>query len=165
MQKQRTVTTLQLDVEIYNRIASIREHVSEELRFNGRSLGLAPMLGLLVDYWQQNPPSREWLEERAKLYPKRGRPPKQIKGTKIGLVDRGMLGHEVFWKKEHQGTPYKILYCKRCSMIWNTWDGEKPGARCPGDGITVSMYSPKVWTKNELLLEGFEADEVEWATT
>lgn len=160
----RHITTIQIEAELYNRIANLRAAVSDELRFNERSLGLAPMLGLLVDHWQNQPPSSEWLREREKLYPKRGRTPRQITGTLVQspLSKKATLGHEIF-KKKIKGSTYEMVYCKRCSMQFNTWDTPTPPARCPGDGVTISIYNPKRWTKSELLAEGFGEREVEWA--
>lgn len=160
----RHITTLQIEFDVHKRIIGIRDHVSMELRFNERSLGLGAMLGLLVDHWQQHPPSPEWLHEQAQLYPKRGRPSRAVNGTVIGnpISKKAILGHELF-KKKIEGSTYEMFYCKRCNMQFNTWDSKTPPARCPGDGVTFSIYTPKRWTKNELLAEGFEASEVEWA--
>lgn len=160
----RHITTLQIEFELHKRISAVRDHVSSELRHSERSLGLGPMLGLLVDHWQQHPPDPEWLKAQASLYPRRGRPSRAVNGTIIkGAPPKSNLGHEMFSKKAQGGSAYKIVYCKLCSMQFSTWDSPTPPARCPGDGITISIYNPKRWTKSELLAEGFEPSEVEWA--
>lgn len=163
----RMVTTVQVDAELYNRLADLRGAVSLELRFSERSLGLAPMLGLLLDHWKDNPPTNEWLRERAKLYPRRGRPPKHIVGSPLTdpNAKKKLLGHEIFERRRDANAPHHLFRCKNCTMLWATWDFPSPPARCPlRDGSVISIYSPKVYTKSELLADGFEADEVEWAT-
>lgn len=162
----RHVTTVQFDVDTYNRFSDVRAAVSLELRHHDRSLGLAPMLGLLVDHWQQHPPSPEWLKERAALYPKRGRPPKHVVGSLLQNPNdhKKAIGHKLVWRRREESAPHRIVFCKQCNMQWATWDTPTPPARCPlADGSVPSIYTPKRWSKNELLLEGFEADEVDWA--
>lgn len=162
----RHITTLQIEFELHRRISQIRDHVSLELRHSAKSLGLGPMLGLLVDHWQQHPPDAEWLASQAALYPKRGRPSRAVNGTVIGnpaTSDR-MRGHEVFTRRLATGA-HKIYFCRHCTMSWSTWDFDRPPSPCPKDGVTISIYQPKRWTKSELLASGFEEDEVAWCNS
>lgn len=162
----RHVTSLQLDIDLYNRIADLRAGVSLLLRFAEKSLGVAPMLGLLVDHWQNTPPTEEWIRERSKLYPKRGRPPKHVTGyIPVDPNDaRKAIGHKLVGRRRDEKAPHRIIFCKQCTMQWATWDFPTPPARCPlADGSVPSIYNPKRWTKNELLALNFEADEIEWA--
>jgi hypothetical protein len=164
----RFVTTIQIEADLHNRIAELRGAVSMDLRFSERSLGLAPMLGLLVDHWKQHPPDPEWLKNQAQLYPKRGRPPKHVAGTAIKTTgekwhdEKVTRGHELLERRCDEGRPHRTIWCKRCSMMWSTWDFDRPPALCPKDGKVSSLYQPKVWTKIELLAAGFAEDEVAW---
>lgn len=158
----RTITTIQVDVELYNRIANLRRHVSTDLRFNERSLGLGPMLGLLIDHWQAHPPTPEWLHDRAALYPKRGRPPKHVQGSVVQPKTKDFeLGH-VLMEREIPGSAYRLVMCRRCNMKFTTYDHDRPPAHCPGDGRVSTLYTPKTWTKIELLAAGFAESEVAW---
>lgn len=160
----RMVTSVQLDVDYYNRLANARATASSEIRFNDRSLGLGPMLGLLLDHWEQHPPTPEWLRERAQVYPKRGRPPKQVKGTPVSDPnEKRRLGyHEILTRRREEKAPHKINFCKNCTMEWATWDTPRPPAQCPAKTGFSTIYNQKKWTKSELLAAGFEPDEVEW---
>lgn len=164
----RYVTTIQVDAEIHNRLVEVRSRLSSEQRGNENSIGLAPMLSLLLDHWQQNQPPELWLNERVQLYPKRGRPPRQLPGTAIrtsGERWRDQVqtkDHELIAPAKLTGTAHPVYHCKHCNMVWSTWDFKRPPAVCPRDGKFSSLYQPKAWTKIELLALGFTDDEVAW---
>jgi hypothetical protein len=49
-------------------------------------------------------------------------------------------------------------------MGWSTWDSKEPPAACPARDGFSAIYTPKIWKKSDLLIAGFEPDEVAWAT-
>lgn len=159
-------TTLTLDAQLHERWSALRAHVSLLLRHTENSLGLQPMLGLLIDHWEQSPPVIGWLEAQAQLYPKRGRPRRSEPASmapRVALRATELKGHELISRKKDVGSAYRIFYCKHCSMMWSTWDFKEPPAQCVRVAGFSAIYTPKIWKKKDLLLEGFELDEVAWA--
>lgn len=136
------------------------------MRFSDSSLGLGSMLGILIDHWEQNPPSYEWMKETLALYPKRGRPRRSESASmepRVALRLHDRKGHDLFTKKNKGGSAYKVYYCKHCTLFWSTHDSDQPPSHCPRKYGFSTFYSQKVWKKSELLALGFEKDEVAWA--
>lgn len=164
----RLTTCVQLDAQLHERWTKLRFEVSDRLRFNENSLGLQPMLGLLLDHWEHSPPDKDWLKIQAELYPKRGRPRRsqevEMKPQRVALKSSTIRGHEVIYPRSSAG---RIRYCKSCDMVWIPeafGNLPEPPAPCPATS-TVNFYNlrPDLWTKSELLALHFGLDEVEWA--
>lgn len=162
----RSFTVMQVDAQLHQRLHIVRRAVSVALRFNENSLGLGPLLGLLLDHWEATPPDGGWLEAQVALYPKRGRPRKSEPACMepvVALRKKFGKGHELFSRRAGSGSAYKIFFCKFCDMQWSTWESQEAPAQCPRVTGFANIYNPKIWTQKDLLALGFEADEVTWA--
>lgn len=157
----RLIATVNLDAQVHERWSQLRYKVSELLRYNAHSLGLGPMLGLLLDHWEENPPDLEWLKVKEISYPKRGRPRRSDPANMtpvVALKKVNTKGHVLFTGRR----PMRYHFCRNCNLMWDPAMDRKPTYDCPTIG-TYSMLERKVWTKADLRALNFEEDEIQWA--
>ena len=157
----RLISTVNIDPQVHERWSNLRNHVSVLLRYNEHSIGLGAMLGLLMDHWENTPPSLDWLKVQAERYPKRGRPRKSAPASMdpvVAMRKKTLKGHDVFCKRKNPGK----MYCKKCTLIWDFRADNTPPYDCPTIS-SLSMCNWKTWTKSELRELNFEEDEIQWA--
>jgi|SRR6188474_3124940 len=160
-----STTGVHFDSQLHERVFRLKEAIGAVVNFQPNSIGFQVMIALLVDWWAEQTPDRKWIEDRLEQYPKRGRPRKSSAvdlEPRVALRARTAKGHELF-NHSHPGKPRRYVFCKRCSLHWDTEiDPDKPPQPCPSVA-PWSQEHPKTWTKSELRELNFEEDEIQWA--
>lgn len=155
-----------MKAQLHERLMQLRTLVSEQVRQGPNSLGLAAMLGVLMDWWDHSPPDFDWLATAVERYPRRGR----VRRTdpvnmepQVAMRRVQPKGHDILVRRQAIGSGHRVVICRQCSMHYSTFDFTAPPAICPVTFGFSTIYEPKRWTKKELLQWNFAPEEVEWA--
>lgn len=147
--------------DVHERLLAVRARVSEMFRSNEGSLGLSPMLVVLLEHFENAPPDLDWLRAVVEAQPRRGRPRRSKPVTKVDewgkeVVVQPRRGPSAQGRLEHRWTSPKanpdLSVCMRCDDF-----------RPEGRGSTHCKPMDKPWTKKQLLPFGFTAEELAWA--
>lgn len=150
-----------IDSQTYDRVHALRGRITDLCLRGEQQIGIGVAFGLLMDHWEKNPPSIEWLREQIRLYPGRGRPRKSEEGAPL-LIRHGkkdvLGGHDFIEHPRHKHS----LWCTKCTSWWNTMTDPMPLHSCarvkPHPSIRLGL-----WKKSELLALGWYESEVGWA--
>jgi hypothetical protein len=149
---------LPIDMEIHDRLIEVRRKLSEQASSTDALFGVGQVIGLLLDYAAESPPTNEWLAERLKAMPKRGRPRVSDQGHTPALSGdnsktkaKKSAQHDWCVSSKH---PTRRV-CRKCPE----WDS---------DGLVSNgFYNPCANTKQTqqksvLLDAGFTTEELAW---
>lgn len=151
---------IQIDAQVFDRLHARRAALSQDSLRADNGLGVGATIGVLLDWWEQNPPQDiEAIRKLVKPYPERGRPRKVGSGPLVYVAGKKDLwyGHQFAIPKAH---PH-MHFCKVCEGWWDQHDYPKPLHPCPA--VTPSSLRLMTRTKKDFLVVGFTSDEVEWA--
>lgn len=157
--------TVMVREDVLEQLRLVRTGVSRLVRCNEMSLGMSPMVKILLDHFEKVPPDVQWLRERVAAAPKRGRPPitgeveKTNQWGEIEVVNRprpktrakGGLGHVFVSPKANPS----LSVCKHCSEFKTGPNGTYPQGRGIPCGPDARRH-----TKEELLALQFTEEEV-----